>query len=209
MTLTQPLPVGLSVLMRAGSETQHRHAEASPFVAALVAGEVSEAGYARYLALYRRVYLALESVGRTLSANPVARRVIDPALHRGAAISADLAFWSSGAVVTDASPAVDEYVARIHRTLDDPKRCVAHHYTRYLGDLSGGQAIGRRLTRNFRLPIGAGVAFYTFPDIAKPKLYKDAYRARLDALPLNEASRTWWSRRCGWHSSSTARCSTS
>ena len=32
---------------------------------------------------------------------------------------------------------------------------------------------------------GAGVAFYAFPEVPKPKPYKDAYRARLDALPLD------------------------
>ena len=58
---------------------------------------------------------------------------------------------------------------------------MAHHYTRYLGDLSGGQAIGRILNRTFELA-GAGLAFYHFP--VRPKPYKDAYRARLDALDL-------------------------
>ena len=29
-----------------------------------------------------------------------------------------------------------------------------------------------------------GAAFYDFPEIAKPKPYKDAYRIRLDSLPL-------------------------
>jgi heme oxygenase len=63
---------------------------------------------------------------------------------------------------------------------------VAHHYTRYLGDLSGGQAIGRILDREFELD-GAGIAFYAFEAIPKPKPYKDAYRARLDALGLGPA----------------------
>ena len=61
---------------------------------------------------------------------------------------------------------------------------MAHHYTRYLGDLSGGQAIGRILARAFELEDGNGVAFYHFEEIAKPKPYKDGYRDRLDALPL-------------------------
>lgn len=59
---------------------------------------------------------------------------------------------------------------------------MAHHYTRYLGDLSGGQAIGRVLDRAFDLQ-GDGLSFYQFPMRAKP--YKDAYRARLDGLGLD------------------------
>ncbi|HYF72032.1 MAG TPA: biliverdin-producing heme oxygenase, partial [Nocardioides sp.] len=65
---------------------------------------------------------------------------------------------------------------------------VAHHYTRYLGDLSGGQAIGRILDRSFGLG-GRGVAFYAFPQIPRPKPYKDAYRVRLDALGLSADQR--------------------
>ncbi len=56
---------------------------------------------------------------------------------------------------------------------------MAHHYTRYLGDLSGGRGIGKILDRTFDLG-GAGLAFYDFP--VRPKPYKDAYRTRLDAL---------------------------
>jgi hypothetical protein len=66
---------------------------------------------------------------------------------------------------------------------------VAHHYTRYLGDLSGGQAIGRIIGREFGLDGGVGTAFYSFSEVPKPKLYKDAYRARLDALPLDDVQR--------------------
>ena len=51
---------------------------------------------------------------------------------------------------------------------------------------SGGRIIGKNLNRTYHLH-GAGLAFYDFPAIAKPKLYKDAYRHRLDALELSDA----------------------
>ncbi|MET0821109.1 MAG: biliverdin-producing heme oxygenase, partial [Aeromicrobium sp.] len=60
----------------------------------------------------------------------------------------------------------------------------------YLGDLSGGQAIGRIIAREFGLVDGVGTAFYSFENVPKPKLYKDAYRARLDALPLDDVERS-------------------
>ena len=59
---------------------------------------------------------------------------------------------------------------------------VAHNYARYLGDLSGGQAVGKILDRTFDLS-GARLAFYEFP--MRPKPYKDSYRAKLDALSLD------------------------
>ena len=54
---------------------------------------------------------------------------------------------------------------------------LAHHYTRYLGDLSGGRIISRAFSLD-----GIGLALYDFP--VQPKTYKDSYRARLDALDL-------------------------
>ena len=79
------------------------------------------------------------------------------------------------------SPAADAYAARLRASSAWGGLFAAHHYTRYLGDLSGGQAIGRCLDRAFELD-GRGIAFYDFAAIGKPKPYKDAYRARLDAL---------------------------
>ncbi len=182
-----PTETGLSVLMRDGSQAEHKDAEGSSFMAALLDGRVNETGYTEYLAKLRPVYAALEAVGAQLADHPIAGAVIDPSLARLAAIDADLAYWTGGGPVPQVvSAASENYVARIRATLDDPSLFVAHHYTRYLGDLSGGQAIGRILSRAFDLPEGQGVAFYHFDAVPKPKPYKDEYRARLDRLPLSE-----------------------
>ena len=65
---------------------------------------------------------------------------------------------------------------------EDPAAFVAHHYTRYLGDLSGGRAIGAILRRTYGLE-QAGASFYEFPRISDSVAYKREYRDRLDALP--------------------------
>ncbi len=174
----------LSALLREGSAAEHQDAEGSSFMTELLAGRVSREGYAVYLSCLRQVYEALEGAAAGLVADPIAGAVIDPRLERLAAIDADLEFW--GGYVEHASPATDAYVSRIQQASAWGGTFVAHHYTRYLGDLSGGQAIGRLLAREFELD-GAGVAFYAFPEVPKPKPYKDAYRERLDALPLDAA----------------------
>lgn len=175
----------LSALLRDGSRAEHASAEGSSFMSELLAGHVSAEGYGHYLSLLHRVYTALETVGAELADDPYAAAVRDPALERLAAIETDLDHWGRSAAP---SAAADAYVARIEGTRSWGGLFVAHHYTRYLGDLSGGQAIGRLLAREFGLD-GAGIAFYRFEAIPKPKPYKDAYRARLDALPVDEAAR--------------------
>ena len=101
-----------------------------------------------------------------------------------ATVDADLEHWCPDGTRTVSSPAADAYRARLEQAGEWGGFLVAHHYTRYLGDLSGGQAIGRILDRTFGLD-GKGVSFYDFPEIEKPKIYKDGYRARLDALGLS------------------------
>jgi heme oxygenase len=184
VTATRPdlATAPLSVAMRAGSHAEHQAAERSPFVARLLDGRVSEAGYVALLERLHPVYAALEEAGRAVAGHPVAAAVHDPVLERLAALEDDLAFWSGGEPAPVSSPAAAAYVDRLEASTGWPGLFVAHHYTRYLGDLSGGQAFAATLRREFGAT-SRGTAFYSFA-IPRPKLYKDAYRARLDALDL-------------------------
>lgn len=179
-----PLNAPLSVAMREGSMAEHKHAEGSAFVERLLAGEVNERGYVQFLGRLRMVYAAMESVGRQLADDPIAAAVVDPALERLASIDADLDHWSAGHPPVISSPAADAYVARLEASAAWGGLFLAHHYTRYLGDLSGGQVFGTVLKREFGLD-GTGTTFYKFLEVPKPKLYKDAYRARMDDLDLD------------------------
>jgi heme oxygenase len=154
------LDVPLSTAMRTGSQQEHEAAESSVFMGELLAGRINELGYATYLLRLRQVY---------------------GALARLAAIDADLEVWASGETLQAHSAAATAYTDRVLDARGWGGLYAAHHYTRYLGDLSGGQAIGRILDREFGLD-GRGIAFYDFAAIPKPKPYKDAYRARLDGI---------------------------
>ncbi|QLQ11119.1 MAG: biliverdin-producing heme oxygenase [Nocardioidaceae bacterium] len=199
MTATTDAPASLAALLREGSAQEHRDAEESTFVRDLLAGEVDAAGYLRFLSRLAVVYDAMESTAAELADDPIAAAVIDPALERRATIDQDLAYWSEragveypgiDAVIAQAaadSPVAAGYAQRVRESARWGGLFVSHHYTRYLGDLSGGQVIGQKLTRD--LPKGQGVAFFEFPEIPKPKPYKDDYRARLDALEVTEDQR--------------------
>ncbi len=199
MTLLDPVlaTAPLSVAMREGSQAAHTAAEDSPFMTELVSARINARGYRDYLRCFRDVYAQLEATGRELAGHPAVAAVLDPRLDRLPALERDLAYWT-GVCASEGdhapegspadSPATAAYVERLAATADWAPLFVAHHYTRYLGDLSGGQAIGRVLDRELGLG-GAGVAFYSFPEIPKPKPFKDAYRSRLDALELSAAEK--------------------
>lgn len=174
----------LSAAMRVGSRAEHEAAEGSVFMEELLAGRIGPDGYAAYLRRLRLVYAALESTGRQHLDDPAVAAVHDPLLERLAALDEDLEHWAPGRSRDTGSPAAAAYARRVWESAAWGGLYVAHHYTRYLGDLSGGQAIGRVLDRAFGLD-GRGIAFYDFSAIPKPKPYKDAYRARLDALALS------------------------
>ncbi|WP_428341824.1 heme oxygenase (biliverdin-producing) [Mycobacterium sp.] len=170
----------LSAAMRAASQEEHDAAERTPFFTELLRGGLGKAAYAAYLARLRPVYAALEEAVRRHRDNAVIAAVYDPALERLPAIDADLQCWSDGSLGSFDSPAAESYCRRLE-SINDSAALLAHHYTRYLGDLSGGQAIGRTLERLFNLG-GIGLAFYRFP--VQPRAYKNNYRARLDSLAL-------------------------
>jgi heme oxygenase len=67
---------------------------------------------------------------------------------------------------------------------------VAHHYTRYLGDLSGGFPIGRVVAATYGLSADDGGRFAHFPEIDDPARFKDDYRTWLNEAPWSEQERS-------------------
>lgn len=186
MTITPVDPadlaeLALSAAMKQGSAVEHDEAEHSAFMDELLGGRVNERGYVDYLRALRPIYAALEAVGATMGDDAVAGSVIDAGLDRLAAIDADLDYWAPGESHETDSAAAAAYAEAITASADWGGHYLAHHYTRYLGDLSGGLAVGRILDRAFELN-GSGLAFYDFAEIGKSKPYKDDYRDKLDAI---------------------------
>ena len=123
--------------VREESVADHRDAERSEFMSAVFSGDVTRVEYAALVVQLQAVYAALDEAAARHRNDAVVGAFFDPALERGAAIQADLAALPPTAVPL-MKPTV-EYVARIREVSDEwPGAVVAHHYTRYLGDLSGG-----------------------------------------------------------------------
>jgi heme oxygenase len=64
---------------------------------------------------------------------------------------------------------------------------VGHHYTRYLGDLSGGLILKNIAQKAMNLSDHDGLNFYTFQAIDDEKAFKGTYRAAMDTLPIDQA----------------------
>lgn len=173
--------LGLAQRLKAETAAEHERTENRMFMTSLINGKLDLAAYGIYLAQYALVYQALESRPQ-FAADP--QFIHDPALWRSAAITADL----TGLAARDQGPlaATEQYVDRLGEVAadEDPARFIAHHYVRYMGDMSGGQAIGTMLARHYGAT-AEQLSFFRFDQIPNLVRYKRAYRQHLDELGLS------------------------
>lgn len=186
MTATSTKDQGtFSALLRARTADDHGKAEHGPFMGALMGGTLPREGYIDMLAQHHYTYEALEGANPAMAEDPIAAPFVDPALDRLPALTADL-IDLAGEGWSSAYPPLAStrtYVARLEEVTSWPGGWIAHHYTRYLGDLSGGQFIGRSAARAYDLSPDHGGRFAIFEGIDDRTAYKNAYRAKLDAAP--------------------------
>ncbi len=162
----------LSQLIREASKDAHVAAERSPFMAALMQGDLPSEAYFDYIAQLAPIYEAIEKWEGKLP-------FFDRRLDRFERIIADLEYVGTR-VVCDETITYVKHIKKLVKAKDEV-RLVAHHYTRYLGDLSGGQAIGALVARNLSIPPNF-LSFYDFDDIGDRVRYKETYRENLDTV---------------------------
>lgn len=173
-----------STVIRTASHEQHVEAETSTFMSDMLGGRLGVEAYARYTEQLWFVYEALEAGADRLASDPVAGPFIQPELKRLAALEKDLAYlrgadWRSTLTALPATRVYAERVAECAR--EWPAGYIAHHYTRYLGDLSGGQIIRDTAEKTWGFARkGDGVRFYVFEEISNPAAFKRGYRELLD-----------------------------
>jgi heme oxygenase (biliverdin-producing, ferredoxin) len=173
----------LSKLLRRESWPDHERAQYSPFELALAGGTISSAAYRDLLAQVLPVYIALEERGEELKDDPIGGQVYLPEVLRSKGVEADLDYyWPTWRAEAQMLPVTQEYVARVRSAT--PVHFVAHHYNRYLADLSGGLMIAAALKQAWNLN-GDGLRYYEFDEISDANTWKGAYRAMLDGLPLD------------------------
>jgi heme oxygenase (biliverdin-producing, ferredoxin) len=180
------MPSGLAAQLRHDTTDLHRQAERAGVMRDILAGRVDPGAYIRLLRALYPVYVVLE---QELVRHPEVAPVPLAGLARAPALAADLAHLAGAGWERRVAPvpAGEAYAARIRSAAAHrPVLLAAHAYVRYLGDLSGGQTMGRLVARGLGLAGGAGVAFYRFGMIGDLAACKRAFRAGLDALPLTE-----------------------
>ncbi|MEU7314676.1 biliverdin-producing heme oxygenase [Streptomyces sp. NPDC007083] len=192
---SQDTPADFSALIRAASHEQHSEVRASSFMSELLGGKLGVGAWTRYTEQLWFLYVALEEPVRALAEDPVAGPFVRGELLRLPALERDLTHLHSGSDHWRRElaplPATAAYAARVTEVARTwPAGYVAHHYTRYLGDLSGGQIVRDTAEKTWGFARkGDGVRFYVFDAIGNPAAFKREYRALLDALPCDDAEK--------------------
>jgi heme oxygenase len=183
--------VSLTEALRDRARPRAEAQDADEFMTALVTGRGCRDDYVALVAQHYFVYRAIEAATERMAADPVAARFISPRLTRLPAIEADLDFlvgpdWRD---VVRPLASTTAYVERIEQVASVwVGGFVAHHYTRYLGDLSGGRLLRSLLQRQFGFDTN-GVGLYLFAEIAEPRRFCSTYREALDQVPWDDDER--------------------
>ena len=176
--------MSFSADLKEGTKESHSAAENTKFVASFLRGVVNYEEYRKLLTNFYYVYDTMEQRIRETE-DPMVQAIKSEDLERKEAIERDLEYYY-GADWKDKqkpSEACNKYCHRLNEVAEEnPYLLVAHHYTRYIGDLSGGKILKEITARVLNPPEGKGLDFYEFPSIPNAKLFKQNYRACLDNL---------------------------
>ncbi|GAB3493540.1 heme oxygenase (biliverdin-producing) [Amycolatopsis cihanbeyliensis] len=177
--------------LRESTREVHDRAHHSAYMDALLEGRLSLHGYAQLAAQYYFIYQALEQASDAMADDPVGAPFVIDELRRMPALRADLEFllgpdWEARLHPVEATKT---YVRRMHAVAFDwPGGYVAHHYTRYLGDLAGGQVVRSLLRKTYGVE-GAGALFYDFSTLGSPSAFRGRYRELLNTAGWDAAER--------------------
>uniref|UniRef100_A0A8C5WLB1 heme oxygenase (biliverdin-producing) n=1 Tax=Leptobrachium leishanense TaxID=445787 RepID=A0A8C5WLB1_9ANUR len=183
-------PSDLSELLKEGTKESHEKAESCTFVKDFLKGHIKRELFKLATAALYFTYSALEEELDRNKEDPAIEPLYFPLeLHRTENLKKDLCYFYGEDWEDTVQPSVatQAYVERIHHLgRHSPELLVAHAYTRYMGDLSGGQILKKVAQRALHLPTtGEGVQFYEFNNVTNAQKFKQLYRARLNTLELD------------------------
>jgi heme oxygenase (biliverdin-producing, ferredoxin) len=174
--------------LRYATRALHTEVERTGVMRHLLAGRIDRAGYAALLRNLAAIYATMEPLLDAQRDDRWLHCIVDDALFRSAALTADLQVLGGSSVIDPLEPSAQRY--RLH--LQDlgersPGLLVAHAYVRYLGDLSGGQVVRRIVAKSLHLSTDAGLRFYDFGDAVQAKALAQWFRQGLAAIKATAA----------------------
>jgi heme oxygenase len=179
----------LAMKLRVGTQQAHTDSENLGFMKCFVKGVVDRDCFIQLLRNFYFVYSELETAIEKHKQHPVINLIYFPELNRQSSLEQDMLFYygNQWQKRITPSPAAQAYIARIQQiSTHEPALLLAHSYTRYLGDLSGGQMLQKIAQSALKLSGHEGTSFYNFQQIPDKQAFKEKYRQALDKLSIDD-----------------------
>lgn len=183
------MSVNLATQLREGTKKSHTMAENVGFIKCFLKGTVEKTSYRKLAGNLYFVYSAMEEEMERHRNHAILSKLYFPELNRKQSLEQDLYFYYGQNWKEEVQPseAAKAYVARIREVSNtQPELLIAHLYTRYLGDLSGGQILKGIAQKAMNLQDGQGTQFYEFNDIPDEKAFKANYRQQMDSVDIDQ-----------------------
>ena len=185
------MSTNLASQLREGTKQSHTMAENTAYMKCFLKGIVEKEPFRKLLANLYFVYSTLEAELLRHRDHRVVGLIYFPELNRKASLEKDLAFyygdnWQSQIAPTEAGKVYVDRIKEISNS--EPALLVAHSYVRYMGDLSGGQALKNIVRSALNLPPDRGTNFHqfdAFPSVEARRGFKGRYRDALNSLPVD------------------------
>jgi heme oxygenase len=179
---------GLALALDDGTRKSHSMAENTQFVTGFFKGISTRSAFAQLVASLYFVYQAMEKAFNDAQ-DPNVRAMDFSELRRLPSLEQDMAYyygenWQQTVKPNQATKEYCNRVATIAR--DEPLLLIAHMYTRYLGDLFGGQMMGGMARTSLNLDDSLGTKFYEFDDIDNNKQFIEEWYTKLNQLDLTD-----------------------
>ncbi|CAL9693466.1 unnamed protein product [Knipowitschia caucasica] len=184
----------LSEQIKAATLEVHERAENTQLMICFQKGQITRTQYKVLLCSLYEIYTSLEEAMDRNSSHPAVAPIYFPQeLDRTEALERDLEVflgpqWRSRLIVPAATHRYAQRLRQIGK--ERPELLVAHAYTRYLGDLSGGQVLGKLAQKAMRLDSADGLSFFSFPGVSSANRFKQLYRSRMNSIELSAQQRT-------------------
>ena len=182
------MSTNLAQQLREGTTKSHSMAENVSFVKSFLGGVVDKKSYRKLVANLFFIYVAIEEEMERNKNHDAIKFIYFSELKRELSLVEDLKYYYGEDWRNQIEPslATKAYVDRIHSIGNNqPELLIAHAYTRYMGDLSGGQILKKIAQNAMQLSGNSGTAFYNFEDIVDDQKFKEMYRNSLNNVPLN------------------------
>ena len=169
---------------------EHEASKDSPFAQTIMSGELGKQAFVEWQKALYPVYETLEDILKKM-------RKTDPTIHifdhrkldRADSIYTDLLEFGVDPIAEPTTlKSIPPYLEAIKKASEETPRLMAYHYTRYMGDMNGGQVIAMRMNKVYGIDKSA-MSCYDFSQLGDLYHYRKQYKTLLELVPWTEEQR--------------------